>query len=73
MNEYLYEEQLKNDRFEMLINTKIELTKDEADFILSWDPTEHNNIIYIKNNLFLNLNTYSEHDHEKRTHQTEIN
>tara|TARA_R110000751_G_scaffold21039_3_gene60961 strand:+ start:504 stop:731 length:228 start_codon:yes stop_codon:yes gene_type:complete len=73
MNEYLYEEQLKNDRFEMLINTKVELTKEEADFILSWDPTEHNNIIYINDNLFLNLNVYSEHDHEKRTHQTEIN
>ena len=49
MNEYLYEEQLKNERFEMLINTKIELTKEEADFILSWDPTEHEILfMYVK-------------------------
>ena len=72
MNEYLYEEQLKNERFEMLINTKVELTKEEADFILSWDSTEHENIIYVREGVFLNLNIYSEHDHEKRTHQIGI-
>ena len=66
MNEYLYEEQLKNERFEMLINTKDVLTQEEADFILSWDPTEHENIIYVRDDVFLNLNIYSEHDHEKR-------
>ena len=58
MNEYLYEEQLKNKRFEILINTKVELTKEEADFILSWDPTEHENIIYVREGVFLNLNIY---------------
>ena len=66
MNEYLYEEQLKNERFEMLINTRIELTKEEADVILSRDPTQHENIIYVRENVFVNLNIYSEHDHEKR-------
>jgi hypothetical protein len=71
MNEYLYEEQLKNERFEMLINTKIELTKEEADFILSWDPTEHENIIYVREGVFLNLNIYSEHDHEKHQYELE--
>ena len=70
MNEYLYEEQLKNDRFEQLINTKVELTKEEADFILSWDPTEQN-IIYVSKDVFLNLNIYSEHDHEKRQYELE--
>ena len=55
MNEYLYEEQLKNEKFEMLINTRIELTKEEADFILSWDPTQHENIIYVRENVFLNF------------------
>lgn len=69
MNEYLYEEQLKNEKFEMLINTRIELTKEEADFILSWDPTQHENIIYVRENVFLNLNIYSEHDHEKRQYE----
>ena len=72
MNEYLYEEQLKNNKFEMLINTKVELTKEEADFILSWDPTEHENIIYVRENVFLNLNIYSEHDHEKKYYEMEV-
>ena len=65
MNKYLYEEQLKNERFEMLINTKVELTKEEADFILSWDPTEHENIIYVREGVFLNANIYSEHDNPR--------
>jgi|TARA_Y100000034_G_scaffold112186_1_gene145911 hypothetical protein len=56
MNEYLYEEQLKNYKFELLINTKELLTKEEADFILSWDPTEKDNIIYINDHVFRNLN-----------------
>ena len=56
MNEYLYEEQLKNFKFELLINTKEILTKEEADFILSWDPTEKDNIIYINDHAFRNLN-----------------
>ena len=72
MNEYLYEEQLKNERFEMLINTKVELTKEEADFILSWDSTEHENIIYVREDVFLNLNIYSEHEHHEAVYQMEI-
>jgi hypothetical protein len=65
MNEYLYEEQLKNERFEMLINTKDVLTQEEADFILSWDPTEKDNIIYVNDNWFVNLNVHGYLTHEK--------
>ena len=71
MTEYLYEEQLKNERFEMLVNTKMTLTKEEVDFVISWDPTEKENMFYLNENEFLNLNIYSEHDHEKRGFQTE--
>ena len=71
MNEYLYEEQLKNERFEMLVNTKEILTKEEVDFIISWDPTERQSMFYLNENEFLNLNVYSEHDHEKKGFQME--
>ena len=33
MNEYLYEEQLKYERFEMLVNTKEVLTKEDLKLI----------------------------------------
>ncbi len=71
MTEYLYEEQQKNERFEGLVNNKEVLTKEEVDFVISWDPTEKENMFYLNENEFLNLNVYSEHDHEKRGFQTE--
>jgi len=73
MNEYLYEEQLKNERFEELVNTKMILTKEEVDFVISWDPTEKENMFYLNENEFLNLNIYSEHDHEKRQYEFSVN
>jgi len=71
MTEYLYEEQLKNERFEELVNTKMILTKEEVDFVISWDPTEKENMFYLNENEFLNLNIYSEHDHEKKQFEFE--
>ena len=73
MNEYLYEEQLKNERFEELVNTKMILTKEEVDFVISWDPTEKENMFYLNENEFLNLNIYSEHNHEKRQYEFSVN
>ena len=73
MNEYLYEEQLKNERFEMLVNTKEVLTKEERDFVISWDADEYQNMFFLNENEFLNLNIYSEHDHEKRCYEIEVN
>jgi|MDSV01.2.fsa_nt_gb hypothetical protein len=58
MNEYLYEEQLKNEKFEMLVNTKEILSKEECDFVLSWCPSEHDNMLYLNDNEFLNLRLY---------------
>ena len=72
MNEYLHEEQLKNEKFEMLVNTKEILTREEVDFVISWDASEHQNMFYLNGNEFLNLNVYSEHDHEKRQFEIEI-
>lgn len=67
MNEYLYEEQLKNNRFEKLINTKEILTNEEADFVLSWDPTQKSNLHYIKENKILNLKFYYIPSHAIKT------
>jgi len=51
--------------FEMLVNTKEYVTKDEFNFIVGWDATEKNNFSYVDSYLgdYLNLNLYSEHEH----------
>ena len=53
MTQYIYDEMQKNERFEQLVNTKEILTKEEADFIISWDPTEHENMFYLNENEFI--------------------
>ena len=60
--------------FEMLVNTKEYVTKDEFNFIVAYDATEKNNFSYVDSYLgdYLNLNVYSEHDHEKRGYEIEI-
>ena len=56
--------------FEMLVNTKEYVTKDEYEFIIAYDPTEKNNFSYVgdysKMGDYLNFNVYSEYDHDKR-------
>ena len=56
--------------FEMLVNTKEYVTKDEYKFIIAYDPTEESNFSYVGDYSelgdYLNLNVYSEHDHDKR-------
>jgi hypothetical protein len=62
--------------FEMLVNTKEYVTKDEYEFIIAYDPTEKNNFSYVGDFIqlgdYLNFNVYSEHDHEKRQYEMEI-
>jgi len=56
--------------FEMLVNTKEYVTKDEYNFIINYDKTEKNNFSYVgdysKMGDYLNFNVYSEYDHDKR-------
>ena len=70
----LYEAQQEYNHFEMLVNTKEYVTKDEFNFIVGWDATEKNNFAYVGSYLgdYLNLNLYSEHDHDKRQYEMEI-
>ncbi len=60
--------------FEMLVNTKEYVTKDEYNFIIKYDETEKANFSYVDSYLgdYLNLNVYSEYDHEKRSYESEI-
>jgi hypothetical protein len=69
-----YEAQQEYNHFEMLVNTKEYVTKDEYNFIVAYDKTEKNNFSYVNSYLgdYLNLNVYSEHDHEKRGYEMEI-
>jgi hypothetical protein len=56
--------------FEMLVNTKEYVTKDEYNFIINYDKTEKNNFSYVgdysKMGDYLNFNVYSEYDNDKR-------
>lgn len=71
-----YEFKQEYDKFQMLVNTKEYITKEEYEFIIAYDPTEKSNFFYIGNYSkygdYLNLNVYSEHDHEKRQFEIEI-
>ena len=71
-----YEDKLEYDKFQMLVNTKEYVTKEEYEFIIAYDPTEKGNFFYIgdysKYGDYLNLNVYSEYDHEKRQYEMEV-
>ena len=69
-----YEAQQEYNHFEMLVNTKEYVTKDEYNFIVAYDKTEKNNFSYVNSYLgdYLNFSVYSEHDHEKRGYEMEI-
>jgi hypothetical protein len=61
-------------RFEMIINTKEYLTKEEYDFCVAYDNEVKANLTYIGYSQYgdyLNLNVYSEHDHDKRQYELE--
>ena len=60
--------------FEMLVNTKEYVTKNEFNFIVAYDATEKTNFFYVgdKYGDYLNLNVYSEHYHEKRQYEMEV-
>ena len=60
--------------FQTLVNTKEYVTKDEYNFIIAYDATEKTNFFYVgdKYGDYLNLNVYSEHDHEKRQYEMEV-
>ena len=74
MTEYEYLENQKFQKFEMLVNTKEYITKDEFDFIVAYDETERINFSYIgdSNGDYLNLNVYSEQAHHEAVLQMEI-
>lgn len=70
-----YENQQEFNYFESLVNTKEILTSEEFNFVVAYDSTERVNFSYIggygQHGDYLNLNIYSEHDHEKRQYETE--
>jgi hypothetical protein len=70
-----YFAELEYNNFQFLVNKQLYLTKEEYDFVISYDPDVKNNFMYIgkwdKSYDYLNLNLYSEHDHEKRQYEME--
>ena len=70
--EQLYEEQQEYNLYQMLINTKEILTQEEYELCKKWDAEEAwkylNNI---GEGRWLNINVYSEHEHDEFQFQTE--
>ena len=75
--ESLYIAELEYHRFEEIMNTKEYLTKEEYDFCFAYDKDIREDTSYIgdfsKLGDYLNLRLYSEHDHEKRQYEMEVN
>ncbi len=73
--ESLYIAEQEYYRFEEIMNTKEYLTKEEYDFCFSYDKDIREDMSYIgdSNGDYLNLRLYSEHDHEKRQYEMEVN
>ena len=68
-NQEQYDALQEYNYFEMLVNTKEYVTKEEYEFITAYDPTEKTNFGYVDYSEmgdYLNFNVYSEHDHDKR-------
>jgi len=63
-------------KFEEIMNTKEYVTTEEYDFCFSYDKDIRENTTFVglsEGNTYLNLNVYSEHDHEKREYEFEAN
>ena len=74
--ESLYIAEQDYSKFEEIMNTKEFLTKEEYDFCFSYDKDIRENTTFVglsEGNTYLNLNVYSEHDHEKREYEFEAN
>lgn len=71
----LYNENEKYQRCEMLMNTKLYLSKEEYDFCYDFDKEVKNQVQYIGDystrGAYLNLNLYSEHEHHDRVYRME--
>ena len=65
-NEFIYQEEQEYKQYQKIINTKEYLTQEEYDFCVKWDAAEAwkylNNI---GEGRWLNINVYSEHEHEE--------
>ena len=75
--EEIYFAEQEFNRFEEIMNTKTYLTKEEYDFCFAYDKDIREDISYIgdfsKLGDYLNLRLYSEHDHDKRQYEMEVN
>jgi len=66
-SEFIYESEQEWLKYQELINTKEILTQEEYEFCVEWDAAEAwkylNNI---GEGRWLNINVYSEHEHDER-------
>jgi hypothetical protein len=56
-------------KFEEIMNTKEILTQEEYDFCFGYDKDIRKETSSIGGGRYLNLNVYTEHDHEKREYE----
>jgi multidrug resistance efflux pump len=71
MNEQLYLAEQEYKRYQQLMAQEV-LTQEEYDFCKAWDSESVVDMFYDSwNSTYLNLNVYSEHDHDKRQFEME--
>ncbi len=70
--EEIYFAEQEFNRFEEIMNTKEILTQEEYDFCFGYDKDIRKETTSIGGGKYLNLNVYTEHDHEKREYEMEI-
>jgi len=75
MNELEYYNLEEFNKYQNLLQEEY-LTTDEYKFVVGYDKLQEDNFFYIGDYSqygdYLNLNTYSEHDHEKRQFEMEV-
>ena len=69
MNEANYQDLLDFQRFDNLVNKELYVSVEDYEFIVSYDSSEKNNFFfngwyYKEGGSYLNLNLYSEHEHD---------
>jgi hypothetical protein len=73
MNQEIYDAEQDYNRYQMLINTKEILNQEEYEFCKEWDAEETWKYLNdIGERGWLNINVYSEHEHEEHQLRMEM-
>lgn len=73
MNQEIYDAEQEYKQYQEIMNTKEYLTQEEYDFCFNWDHEETRiSTSKLSEGRYLNLNVYSEHEHEEHQLRMEM-